>query len=98
MDIEKAKMQNICAMLPLGSNKPCKNKSVKHSIYCKAHNFIIKHNKSKVVKCLQCGKGTTAKYQICDKCGGKNFREKQRYFNSIKPFKQEIARLSMIEC
>ena len=90
-------MENKCAMMPLGLNKSCKNRKVKNSIYCKAHNFIMKHNKSKVIQCLECGKGTTAKYQICDKCDGKNVREKHRYIDEIKPLKQEIARLNKIE-
>ena len=98
MNIEKQSMENRCAMIPLGSNKPCKNKPVKNSTYCKGHKYILKHNKSKVVRCLKCNKGTTAKYQICDKCDGKNVREKHRWFDKIKPFKEEIKRLNRIEC
>ena len=98
MSIETQSMQNKCAMVPLGTNKSCKSKSVKNSIYCKAHNHIMKHNKSKVVQCLQCGKGTTATYQICDKCGGENVRKKHEYIEKIKPWRQEIARLNKIQC
>ena len=87
-----------CAMMPLGSNISCKNKCVKDSIYCKIHNYIIKHNISKVVQCLQCGMGTTAKHKICYKCGGQNVRQKHRYTDVIKPWREEIARLNKIEC
>ena len=90
-------MENKCAMMPLGLNKSCKNRRVKNSIYCKAHNYIMKHNKSKVIQCLECKLGTTAKYQICDRCDGKNVREKHRYKDVIRPLKMEIDRLSRIE-
>ena len=50
MNIEKQSMENRCAMIPLGSNKPCKNKPVKNSAYCKVHKYILKLNKSKVVQ------------------------------------------------
>ena len=86
-------MENKCAMIPLGLNEPCKRKLAKNSIYCNAHKRIMRLNQSKVVLCLKCNKGTTAKLQICDKCGGKNEREKQRYIDVIKPRRQEIARL-----
>ena len=98
MNIEKQSMENRCAMIPLGSNKPCKNKPVKNSAYCKVHKYILKHNKSKVVRCLKCNKGTTAKLKICDSCDGKNEREKIRYQKDIKPFQQEVARLRKIKC
>ena len=89
-------MELKCAMLPLGSNKQCKNKPVKNSIYCKVHNYIMKHNKSKTIPCLQCGKGTSAKYQICVSCGGHEVRLKHKYIGVIKPWRQEIARLNRI--
>ena len=58
----------------------------------------MKRNKSKVVQCLKCNKGTTSKYQICDKCGGEKIRKQHKYINKIKPFKEEIKRLKRIEC
>ena len=89
-------MELKCAMLPLGSNTQCKNKSVKNSIYCRVHNYIMKHNKSKTVQCLHCGKGTSAKYQICVLCGGHEVWLKHKYIDMIKPWRQEIARLNRI--
>ena len=85
-----------CTMLPPDSNEPCKNKPVKNSIYCKVHNYIMKHNKSKTVPCLQCDKGTSAKYQICVPCGGHEVGLKYKYIDVIKPWGKEIARLNRI--
>ena len=60
------------------------------------HIFVLKRLylfTSTNIVCLKCNKGTTAKLQICDRCGGKNEREKQRYIVVIKSRRQEIARL-----
>ena len=91
-------MENPCAMIPQGLNEPCKRRRIKDGIYCKYHNYIMKKGKSKVKLCLRCNKGTTAKLRICDKCGGKNEREIQRYFNVIKPRREMLKKETNVEC
>jgi hypothetical protein len=88
------KMENICKFLKMDNNKPCPFKLTKKSDYCKLHNYLLKTNK--VRPCLECGLGTSAKYQICMCCGGAKIRETHRYHEIIKPWNEEVIRLGKI--
>ena len=87
----------MCQMLPAGNNPLCKRKATKRSNYCAFHNFILKHDKYKIKKCLGCGLGTWAKYGYCMKCGSESIRLKVRYQNVIKPFKEGVKDLLKIQ-
>ena len=79
-----------CAFLKIGDHKPCQLAPTKRSIYCGLHNYLMKT--SKVVPCITCGKGTSAKYRVCMSCGGEKVRLRHRYIYLV-----ECQRLRRIE-
>ena len=83
-----------CQFLKVGSHKHCESKPKKNSKYCTLHTYLMKT--SKVKPCLNCGKGTSAKYQICVPCGAHKIRLKHQYYEIEKPLREEFARLSRI--
>ena len=80
-----------CTFTKVGNHESCHSKTTKKSTYCRLHNYLIKT--SQVKPCIQCGKGTYAKYQICVACGAHKIRLKHRYYEIQKPYKQEATRL-----
>ena len=71
-----------CAFLKVANHKPCQSKPTKTSKYCKLHNYLMK--KSKVVPCINCGRGTYAKYRVCVDCGASKIRLKHRYIYVVE--------------
>lgn len=71
-----------CAFLKVGNHKPCRSKHTKGSDYCKLHNYLIQ--KSKVVPCIRCGRGTYAKYKVCVDCGASKIRLRHYYMYIVE--------------
>ena len=71
-----------CAFLKVANHKPCQSKPTKRSKYCKLHNYLMK--KSKVIPCINCGRGTYAKYRVCVDCGASKIRLRHRYIYVVK--------------
>ena len=74
-----------CQFLRIGSHEPCNRKPTKHSNYCYIHNNLIKKSKAKL--CIKCGKGTTAKDQICCACDDKKAYILEQYYNKTSKAK-----------
>ena len=58
------------ALLKVGYHTPCQSTPTKRSKYCALHNRLVKN--SKVVPCINCGRGTYAKYRVCTDYGAEN--------------------------